>query len=279
MNYSQKNKQIIEKTITQSMPDFKNLFSGKELDKVIKKYLNRVNAIPLGCNDAIKSSCLIDLIICSIGENETAKANKETIKGINTEIKKALTYCNNHPSLMKKVKDTIKKSFSEMDANIAKPNSAFKNWVNELFVFNLLAGWDGYEIVDIERPLGNGKSCDFVCRNSNGDEIWFEVKTIQGLVPCKQDDSTTMNEFINERVMNEFEKKTCGILANNIPNIRIIPVVEYVDGLEKFDILLNSNISTEPFAIMKNNIDGVVRVELRPLNGYLAKLRNQQVKF
>jgi hypothetical protein len=271
-------KDKIQEIINESMPVFKTILSDKDWNKVIKNYLKRVNAIPSSCNDVIKSSCLIDLIICSRGESEIAKANKETIKGISIEINKAVAYCDKRPSLLKKVKDTIRKSITEMDIDIATRNSAFKNWVNELYVFNLLAAWDDYEIVDLERPFGNGKTCDFVCRNSKGEEIWFEVKTIQGIDPSKQDDSITMNEFINERIMYEFKEKIGGILPKNMPNIRILPVVEYVDGLEKFDILLNSDIATEPFAVMKNNIDGVVQTELRPLNIFLSQIRAQQDK-
>lgn len=271
-------KDKIQEIINESMPGFKTILSDKDRNKVIKNYFKRVNAIPSGCNDAIKSSCLIDFIICSLGESDTAKANKETIKGVNTEINKALAYCDKHPSLLKKVKDTIRKSITEMDIDIAKRNSAFKNWINELYVFNLLAGMDDYEIVDLEHPLGNGKTCDFVCRNSKGEEILFEVVTIQGIDPSKQDDSITMNEFINERIMNKFKEKTEGILPQNIPNIRILPVVEYVDGLEGFDILLNSDIATDPFAVMKNNTNGVVQTEFRPLNRFLPQIRAQQDK-
>ena len=268
-------KDKIQEIINESMPGFKTILSDKDWNKVIKNYLKRVNAIPSGCNDTIKSSCLIDFIICSLGESDTAKANKETIKGINTEINKVLAYCDKRPSLLKKVKVTIRKSITEMDIDIATRNSAFKNWINELYVFNLLAGMDDYEIVDLERPFGNGKTCDFVCRDSKGDEIWFEVVTIQGIDPSKQDDNITMNEFINERIMNKFKEKTEGILPNSIPNIRILPVVEYVDGLEEFDILLNSDIATEPFAVMKNNINGVVQTEFRPLSRFLPQIRAQ----
>lgn len=271
-------KDKIQEIINESMPGFKTILSDKDWNKVIKNYLKRVNAIPSGCNDAIKSSCLIDFIICSLGESDTAKANKETIKGINTEINKVLAYCDNRPSLLKKVKDTIRKSITEMDIDIATRNSAFKNWINELYVFNLLAGLDDYEIVDLERPFGNGKTCDFVCRDSKGDEIWFEVVTIQGIDPSKQDDNITMNEFINERIMYKFKEKTEGILPKSIPNIRILPVVEYVDGLEEFDILQNSDIATEPFAVMKNNINGVVQTEFRPLSSFLPQIRAQQDK-
>ena len=271
-------KDKIQERINESMPDIKTILSGKEWNKVIKNYLKRVNTIPSGCNDVIKSSCLIDFIICSLGESDTAKINKETIKGINTEIHKALVYCDKHPSLLKKVKDTIRKSITEMDIDFATRNSAFKNWINELYVFNLLAGMDDYEIVDLERPFENGKTCDFVCRNSKGDEIWFEVVTIQGIDPSKQDDNITMNEFVNERIMNKFKEKTEGLLPQNIPNIRILPVVEYVDGLEFFNILLNSDIATEPFAVMKNNINGVVQTEIGPLNRFLQQIRSQQDK-
>ena len=64
-------------------------------------------------------------------------------------------------------------------------------------------------------------------------------------------------------------------MPEDIPNIRILPVIEYIDGLERFDISLNSDIATEPFAIMKNKLDDIVHIELRPLNFYLSKIRTQ----
>jgi hypothetical protein len=54
-----------------------------------------------------------------------------------------------------------------------------------------------------------------------------------------------------------------------------VPIIEYIDGLERFDISLNSDITTEPFAIMKNNLDGIVYIELQPLHLYLSKIRTQ----
>lgn len=274
MYYSHNNKEKVRETINKSMPVFENLLSNKDWNKVTNDYIKRANVIPN--KNVTISSCLMDLIICSLGETEIAKANKETIIAINAEITKALAYCDKHPSLLNKVKDIIRKSIMEIDVGITTPNSAFKNWINELFVFNLLAGWDGYEIVDLERSLGSRNTCDFVCRNSENEEIWFEVITLQRLIPSKQDNSTTMNEFINGRIKRKYQEKIEGIRPEDLPNIRILPVVEYVAGLERFDISLKSDIATEPFAIMKNSLDGVMCVELLPLNIYLSKIRAQQ---
>lgn len=278
MHYPQVIKNEVKEIIINSIPAFKNILSERDWKIVINNYLKRVDDIPSDSNDVINSSCLIDLIICSLNETDTAKGNKETINAINVEINKALAYCNKHSYLLNKVNNLIRKSITEMDIDVTSPNSAFKNWVNELFVFNLLAEWDGYEIVDIERPLGNGKSCDFVCRNCNSEEIWFEVLTIQRLSPSKQDKSATMNEFINNRIMTKFQEKTKGITNGNIPNIKILPVIEYIDGLERFNILLNSDIAIEPLAIMKNNLNGVIYIEIRPLSSYLSQIRKQQEK-
>lgn len=275
MCYSTVNKEKVQKTIIKCMPAFENILSGKDWDRVIQHYLRRVDNIPKDYNGLINSSCLMDLIICSLGEGKIAKANKETINAINDEICKALAYCDYHPQFMGKVKDIIRRTIMEMDNDIRVPNSAYKNWINELFVFNLLAKKKNCELVDIERPMANGNKCDFVCKIDNNEEIYFEVVTIQRIDPSQQDDSTTMNDFIKERVKVKYQEKTRGLLPEDIPNIRIMPIIEYIDGLERFDISLNSDITTEPFAIMKNNLDGIVYIELQPLHLYLSKIRTQ----
>lgn len=275
MQFSRENKTNIQQVITKCIPAFEKVLSGKDWDKVIQCYLRRVDSIPKEYNGLITSSCLMDLIICSLGEDQIAKANQETINAINDEICKALTYCNYHPRFMGKVKDLIRKTIMEMDNDIWVPNSAFKNWINELFVFNLLAKKKECEIVDIERPILNGKKCDFVCKIGNDEEVYFEVVTIQRIDPSLQDDSTTMNAFIKERVKAKYQEKTKDLLPKDIPNIRILPIIEYVDGLERFNISLNSDIATEPFAIMKNNLDGIVYIELQPLHVYLSKISTQ----
>ena len=275
MGYSTINKENVQQTIIKCMPAFEDILSDRDWDRVIQHYLRRVDNIPKEYNGLITSSCLIDLIICSLGDGKIAKANNETINAINDEICKALAFCDYHPQFMVKMKDLIRKTIMEMDNDIRVPNSAYKNWINELFVFNLLANKKECEIVDIERPMVNGNKCDFVCKIGNNEEVYFEVVTIQRIDPSQQDDSTTMNDFIKERVKVKYQEKTKGLLSEDIPNIRIMPIIEYIDGLERFDISLNSDIATEPFAIMKNNMDDKVYIELRPLHFYLSKIRTQ----
>ena len=278
MQYSQENKEKVQKAIIRYIPASEKVLSQKDWDKVIQCYIERVSNIPKGCNDIITSSCLIDFIICLSGETIIDKSYKETVNAINTEINKALDYCKKHPQFKSKVKNLVRKIIMEMDNNIGSHNSAFKNWINELFVFNMLAKKKKCEIIDIERPLENGCTCDFVCKISDNEEIWLEVGAIQRIDPSKQDNSTTMNKYISERVKKKYQDKIKDLTPDKIPNMRILPIVEYVDGLEKFNIVLNTDFSTEPFAIMKNKIDGVVHVELQPLNNYLSQIRVQLEK-
>ena len=275
MQYSQENKENVKQVIIKHIPDSERVLSNKDWNEVVQSYIERVGNIPNDCNDMITSSCLIDLIICSLGETRINKSNKETVNAINAEINKAFVYCEKHPQFKSKVKNLVRRTIKEMDNNIGIRNSAFKNWINELFVFNMLTKMKNCEIVDIERPIGNGCTCDFVCKNSYNEEMWLEVETIHHIDPSKQDNNTTMIGFINERVKKKYQDKIKDLTPEKIPNIRIMPIIEYVDGLEKFNIVLNSNISTEPFSIMKNNINGVVHVELRPLNEYLSHIRAQ----
>lgn len=275
MQYLQENKEKVKQVIIKHIPDSEKVLSNKDWNKVIQSYIERVGNIPKDCNNMITSSCIIDLIICSLGETRINKSNKETVNAINAEINKAFVYCEKHPQFKSKVKNLVRKAIIEMDNDIGSCNSAFKNWINELYVFNLFAKKKNCEIVDIERPLGNGNTCDFVFKIGDNEEMWLEVVAIQRIDPSKQDNDTTMNEFINERVKKKYQDKIINLSPEKMPNIRILPIVEYVDGLEKFNIMLDSDISTEPFAIMKNNIDGVVHVELRPLNVFLSQIRAQ----
>lgn len=266
----------IQQSVIKYMPVYGNILSDADWNRVTANYHSRVAAIPEGCTSVVNSSSLIDLLICSMSEDEQGKSFRQTVTAINREFEGALCYCNEHPQFIPKIKNLIKKALTEMDANIFIPNSAFKNWINELYVFNLLTRWDGYELVDVERPLGNGSSCDYVCRNIDGEEIWFEVVTFQRIDPSKQDDSTTMVEFISNKIEAKYKTKIKNILPENIPNLRILPIIEYAEGLERFNIRLNSDISTEPFSIMKNSLDGVESVIIRPIMEYLEHIRMQK---
>jgi hypothetical protein len=274
----------VKRIILDRVPALEDISANISWDKIALKFNKRIEPSHKPKDDIITSSCFLDYIISSLGSDENAKANLDTVNAIDSEISKALEYCKAHQQFKGKIKDLVNKMLVDMDEDVFGTNSAFKNWINELFVFNALTGYNNYELIDIERPFNaqrtdeRVKTCDFVCKDKENEEIWFEVVTFQGINPAKQENSVTMCDFIKQKIACKYKEKTQGLSQKGIPNLKIIPIIEYVDGLEKFDIMLNMDISIEPLSVMKNNIDGKVYVEIRPLDDYLSQIRVQAVK-
>ena len=53
--------------------------------------------------------------------------------------------------------------------------------------------------------------------------------------------------------MDKFNDKTNRL--SFIPDIKIIPILEYTEGLENFKITVNDKFSLKPFTVVKNKID------------------------
>lgn len=236
-------------------PDIKSIFSNKELTKMGVKYAAKYKALCDSQQEIITSACFFDEFISSLGNGNQAKDFKEMVNGIGDVIKIAQKHAinNRNQSVFTKIKQTIKDMIVTMDESPLSNNSDYRNRLNELLVFNWLSECENIKVISIEKKLENGKSCDFECQHKDGTIVLLEVLSINNLNVNKQDDSKTFSAFINSKVKDKFNDKTNRL--SFIPNIKIIPILEYTEGLENFKITVNDKFSLKPFTVVKNKID------------------------
>ena len=108
-----------------------------------------------------------------------------------------------------------------------------------------------------------------------GSTLLFDVYSINNLKIEKQDGSNTFSDFINQKVKEKFEKKTRNI--STLPNFKIIPILEYTEGLESFKITVDNEIAIPPLTVVKNTIDGVDNISLSTLEEISNHICHQRI--
>lgn len=236
-------------------PYIKPMFSNKEVTKIRVKYAAKYKALCDLQQEIITSACFFDEFISSFGNGNQAKYFKELVNGVGEVIKIVLKHATNNrnQSVLTKIQQTIKDMMVTMDENPLSNNSDYRNRLNELLVFNWLSECENIEVISIEKELENGKSCDFECLYNSEETILLEVVSINNLDVNKQDNSQTFSEFINKKVECKFINKTKGL--PQLPKLKIMPILEYTDGLEDFKITVNDKFSLKPYTVVQNKID------------------------
>ena len=90
----------------------------------------------------------------------------------------------------------------------------------------------------------------------------------------KQDDSISFSDFINQKVKKKYESKTQNL--STLPNLKIIPILEYTEGLESFAITVDNKLATPPLTVVKNTINGIDTIHLGTLEEISFYIRKQQ---
>ena len=170
----------------------------------------------------------------------------------------------NKGSIIKGVKDIIKQMIITLDVNILANNPDYRNRLNELLVFNWLCECENLTITDISYPLLNGRDCYFRCIHKDGTELLIEVVSIQNIDLSEQDNANTFSEFINKKVEMKFTDKTRDL--RDIPNLKILPILDYVNGIVEFAPTLDTAISFPAFTVVKNTIEGNNEILLTTIN-------------
>lgn len=250
--------EIIKK---KELAKFKNLFA--------EKYKNLCDSNV----DVITSSCLFERFISTFNSTDIAKEFYSEVTGIAHAIIKALEFSKADETLLKKIKDIVKNMIITIDTDSSSKNNDYRNRLNEILVFNWLSECKNITVSFIEKDLGNGKSCDFECHHSDGSELLFEVLSINNLQVEKQDNSQTFSDFINQRIKEKFDDKTKNLTT--LPKFKIIPVLEYTEGLETFKIAVNKDLAIPPLTVVKNTIDGIANILLANLDEISSHITNQ----
>lgn len=240
----------------QFIPEAKEIITRREIAKFGKKYAKKYKLLLDSRQKLVKSSCLLDEFVSSLGNEEHNLEFCNEVKMIAETIQLALSNAKsfNRDSIVKGVKDIIKQMIITLDLDIAANNPDYRNRLNELLVFNWLCECRNLKITDIAYPLGNGKDCDFRCIHKDGTELLIEVVSIQNIDLSKQDNANTFSEFINKKVDMKFTDKTRDL--RDIPNLKILPILDYVNEIVEFAPTLDTAISFPAFTVVMNTLYG-----------------------
>lgn len=189
---------VLWSVFSQFIPEAKEIIARREIAKFGKKYAKRYKLLLDSRQELIKSSCLLDEFVSSLGNEEHDPEFCNEVKMIAETIQLALSNAKsfNRESIVKGVKDILKQMIITLDLDIAANNPDYRNRLNELLVFNWLCECKNLKITDIAYPLGNGKDCDFRCIHKDGTELLIEVVSIQNIDLSKQDNAITFSDFI-----------------------------------------------------------------------------------
>lgn len=247
---------VLWKEFCQYIPKAKELVAIRDIKKFAKNYARRYKSLCDSKQGFIKSSCLLDEFVSSLGSNSQKMVFCEEVNMIVGIIQLALNNANslNNESIVKGVKDIIKQMIITLDLDILANNPDYRNRLNELLVFNWLCECKNLKITDIAYPLDNGRDCDFRCFHKDGSELLIEVVSIQNIDLSKQDNASTFSEFVNKKVETKFTDKTRDL--RDIPNLKILPILDYVNGIVEFAPTLDTAISLPAFTVVMNTLDG-----------------------
>lgn len=237
-------------------PEIKSMFSHKELTKMGEKYAAKYKALCDSQQEIVTSSCLFDEFISSFGNGNQAKDFKDLVNGVGDVIRIAQEHATNNrnQSVLTKIQQTIKDIVVTMDESPLSNNSDYRNRLNELLAFNWLGECKNLGITDVAYPLGNSKDCDFRCLHNDGTELLIEVMSIHNIDLSKQDNADTFSEFVDSKVQKKYADKVKGL--DQLHNLKILPIIDYVDRLIEFVPTLDYKISLPPFTVVKNAING-----------------------
>ena len=247
---------VLWSDFSQFIPEAKEIIARREIAKFGKKYAKRYKLLLDSRQELIKSSCLLDEFVSSLGNEEQNLEFCNEVKMIAETIQLALSNAKsfNRDSIVKGVNDILKQMIITLDLDIAANNPDYRNKLNELLVLNWLCECKNLKITDIAYPLGNGKDCDFRCIHKDGTELLIEVVSIQNIDLSKQDNAITFSEFINKKVETKFTYKTRDL--SDIPNLKILPILDYVKGIVEFAPTLDTAISFPAFTVVMNTLYG-----------------------
>lgn len=250
-----------------------NIISTKALLKFKDNYITKYTNLSESNASIVASNCLFDRFIASLSSDILAKQFMFEVNGIVSVVNKALEFSKENDMLQSGLKEIIKNLILTIDSNPKSMNNDYRNRLNEILVFNRLSECENINVSFIEKKLENGKTCDFECEHKDGTTILIEVLSINNLNVSKQDNSQTFGDFISKKVENKFLDKTKGLLT--LPNIKIIPILEYTESLENFKIKLNYEFSSQPYTVVRNTINGIDEIFLGELEEISVNIRNQ----
>lgn len=267
------NFEVLKSRLISTVPKM-DILKPREWDKIKKLLIDRLSKLDKG--EIITSSIFIDYVIHKYSNSEPNDKYERWIDAFNDLVDRVLK--DSDETLHNKIEDIIRNLFTTGDNDMFGGNSDFKNRLNELLAIDYFNQCDNVKIIEIEKKLANNKSIDLILRNSSGKTIGVEILTLQNIDPQKQEDDESMSDFIWERIKRKYEDKTKQLTEiKDLEDLLIMPIVEYADGLERFNFPTNMQCAT-PIMCSHLNYDGDKReMIISNINQYLAMCREGKI--
>lgn len=263
----------IEQLIKEAVPICDEFISKKDWRNLQKRYVNRYANFKVGTLN-ITSSAFIDIIVFAYSGDARAIA---VISHVKKCIKIIYSYVAIHTQFKSAYYDILKRMIVSFDSDPNSNNSDFKNGISELTILANLCESCCLEILNIEKLLDNGKSVDFSVRLSTTTEVLdFDIITYQNIDPHQHETSDTMNTFLDKRISEKYSDKMKNLPNGSYPEFRVLPIVEYREGMEVFCYEVDSSKSLPIMAYFANTIDGKTEYCLMDLNEVCAELRTRR---
>lgn len=263
----------IENLVKDVVPICDEIISKKDWRNIQKRYINRYeNFEDITFN--IISSAFIDLIVFAYNRDPRANA-------VISHVKKCIEIISSYVAIYTQFKsayyDILKRMIVSFDSDPNSNNSDFKNGISELTIFANLCESCCLEILNIEKLLDNGKSVDFSVRLSTKTEVLdFDIITYQNIDPHQHETSDTVNTFLDKRISKKYSDKMKNLPNGSYPEFRVLPIVEYREGMEIFCYEVDSSKSLPIMAYFANTVDGKTEYCLMDLNEVCAELRTRR---
>ena len=249
----------IENLVKDVVPICDEIISKKDWRNIQKRYVNRYANFNVGTLN-ITSSAFIDIIVFAYNGDARAIA-------VISHVKKCIEIISSYVAIYTQFKSAY--------YDILK--SDFKNGISELTIFANLCESCCLEILHIEKLLDNGKSVDFSVRLSSKTEVLdFDIITYQNIDPHQHETSDTVNTFLDKRISEKYSDKMKNLPNGSYPEFRVLPIVEYREGMEIFCYEVDSSKSLPIMAYFANTIDGKTEYCLMDLNDVCAELRTRR---
>ena len=263
----------IENLVKDVVPICDEIISKKDWRNIQKRYVNRYANFKVGTLN-ITSSAFIDIIVFAYNGDTRAIA-------VISHVKKCIgiisSYVGIHTQFKSAYYDILKRMIVSFDSDPNSKNSDFKNGISELTIFANLCESCCLEVLDIEKPLGNGKYVDFSVKLSTTQvALDFDIITYQNIDPHQHETSDTMNTFLDKRISEKYSDKMKNLPDGSYPEFRVLPIVEYREGMEIFCYEVDSSKSLPIMAYFANTIDGKTEYCLMDLNEVCAELRTRR---
>lgn len=263
----------IEKLVKDVIPMSDEFIGNKDWRGIKKRYISRYDSFNDGGFD-ISSSAFLDIIIFAHSGEVNACA---VIYHIKKCVEIVSLYVKSRAQYKSALHAILRNMILSFDVNPNSKNSDFKNWISELTIFANLCQSCCLEILEVEKPLGNGKSVDFSVRLSTTQKVLdFDIITYQNIDPSLHPTSKSINEFINKRIYDKYSAKMENLPDGSYPEFRVLPIVEYQEGMEYFCYEIDSSKSLPIMAYFANIVDGQTEYCLINLNDLCAELRTRR---